>query len=73
MVQPGEEPQVKGQFVMKGNSEEHPDAHLIFRIFVDSIAEEIKSKKHPQTKNNKKGANMTNPYEKQKSPQQDDE
>ena len=28
----------KKQFVLKGNSEEHPDAYLIFRIFVDSIA-----------------------------------
>ena len=37
MLQEGEEPQNKSLIVIKGNSEEHPDAHLIFRIFVDAI------------------------------------
>ena len=45
---------------MKGNSEEHPDAHLIFRIFVDSIQVTPRSKKEPITKKTRKGANNTN-------------
>ena len=37
MLAPGEEPPSPDQIVLKGNAEEHPAAHLIFRIFVDSI------------------------------------
>ena len=40
---------------MKGNSEEHPDAYLIFRIFVDSIAnpKPVKQKKPTSKKASK--------------------
>ena len=37
MVAPGEEPSNKAQLYMKGDSENHGDAFLIFRIFVDSL------------------------------------
>lgn len=37
MLAPEETPSNPQQIVLKGNAEEHPDAHLIFRIFVDSI------------------------------------
>lgn len=40
MVKPGQEPKVKNQLFMKGNSQEHPEAYLIFRIFVDSIEQQ---------------------------------
>ena len=56
---------------MKGNAEEHPDAHLIFRIFVDSIQETPRSKQKNKTKNNKKGTNNTNQNEKQSAQQEE--
>ena len=41
---------------MKGNSEEHPDAYLIFRIFVDSITDTkpVKQKKPTSKKQSSK-------------------
>ena len=40
MAAPDQDLDDPSQILMEGNYEEHPDAYIIFRIFVDLLAEE---------------------------------
>ena len=69
MVEPGYEDQ-EGKVVMKGNSIEHPNAYIIYRIFVDSIQDGPSQPQSAAAAASSEPARKKSPNKKQKQQQQ---